>query len=118
MINRALTASHDKLEYVLRIDGKIKHLEAVLRARGGKELIFARDHWKQRIEQARSTPGLLPAQKKRLDKLLKRLEMPAQRRLGRPSAFMNPGLAGTSPWRYRSRFNAVALKASSFAFSF
>jgi len=74
MTTRALDASRDKLANVLRIDGEIKHLETVLRVERHNGL-FARNYWRQRVEQAKSTPGLLPAQMGRLEKLLKQLEM-------------------------------------------
>ncbi len=78
MTKRAREASRDKLAHVLHIDGEIKHLETVLRLQRNNDL-FAHDYWKQRIDEAQSTPGLLPAQKKRLDKLRNLLEMFMQR---------------------------------------
>jgi len=53
------------------IDGAIAHLERVLDA-DGADSIFARTYWRSRVLQAHSTPGLIPPQRERLERLLDR----------------------------------------------
>jgi hypothetical protein len=57
----------------LNIDGEIQHLERVLAGEGAHS-IFARTYWRERLLQAFSTPGLIPAQRERLNRLLSQLD--------------------------------------------
>ncbi|MFM0140741.1 hypothetical protein [Caballeronia grimmiae] len=53
------------------IDGAIAHLERILYA-DGADSIFARTYWRGRVLQAHATPGLVPPQRERLERLLDR----------------------------------------------
>jgi hypothetical protein len=55
------------------IDPAISHLEQVLGAEGADSL-FSRTYWRGRVLQARATPGLLPNQQQRLQRLLESID--------------------------------------------
>ncbi|MFP3566631.1 hypothetical protein [Paraburkholderia sp. SIMBA_030] len=55
------------------IDPAIAHLERVLRAEGADSL-FSRTYWRERVLQAGATPGLLPNQQQRLQRLLESID--------------------------------------------
>jgi hypothetical protein len=60
--------------YTLRdIDPAIAHLEQVLGAEGAHAL-FSRIYWRGRVLQASATPGLLPNQQQRLQRLLENID--------------------------------------------
>ncbi|WP_118182342.1 hypothetical protein [Paraburkholderia phosphatilytica] len=50
------------------VEAAISHLEHVLKA-GGATQLFNGAYWRARISQASATPGLLPAQRSRLERL-------------------------------------------------
>jgi hypothetical protein len=50
------------------VEAAISHLEHVLKA-GGATHLFNGAYWRARISQASATPGLLPAQRNRLERL-------------------------------------------------
>ena len=54
-----------------RIDSEIEHLERVL-AGEGADSMFGRTYWRARVVEAQATPGLLPRQRARLERLLAR----------------------------------------------
>jgi hypothetical protein len=55
------------------IDPAIAHLEHVLGAEGADSL-FSRTYWRGRVLQASATPGLLPNQQQRLQRLLESID--------------------------------------------
>jgi hypothetical protein len=55
------------------IDPAIAHLEQVLGAEGADSLL-SRTYWRGRVFQALATPGLLPNQQQRLQRLLKSID--------------------------------------------
>jgi len=57
----------------LSIDGEIQHLERVLGGEGAHSN-FARTYWRERVVKALETPGLIPAQRARLNRLLCRID--------------------------------------------
>ncbi len=57
---------------VKNLDGAIAHLEAAI-AVDGNIAIFGRRYWRDRVQQIRSTPGILPLQSRRLQYLLHQL---------------------------------------------
>ncbi|MDR5740872.1 MULTISPECIES: hypothetical protein [unclassified Caballeronia] len=58
---------------VNQLDSAIAHLEQVLNFDGANSL-FSKTYWRVRVEQALSTPGLMPCQHARLQRLLDRIE--------------------------------------------
>jgi hypothetical protein len=54
------------------LDVEIKHLERIL-AGDAADSVFGRTYWRARVVKARATPGLVPPQQKRLERLLSRL---------------------------------------------
>ena len=54
------------------VDSEIDHLERVL-AGEGADSMFARTYWRARVIEVRATPGLVPPQRERLERLLSRL---------------------------------------------
>ncbi|MGF6303023.1 hypothetical protein OKW43_005722 [Paraburkholderia sp. WC7.3g] len=66
--------STGKSPYTFRdIDAAIAHLEQVLGAEGADSL-FSRTYWRGRVLQALATPGLLPNQQQRLQRLLESID--------------------------------------------
>lgn len=53
------------------VDNEIDHLERVL-AGEGADSMFARTYWRARVIEVRETPGLIPRQRERLERLLSR----------------------------------------------
>jgi hypothetical protein len=63
----------NKSPYTLQnVEAAIIHLENVLNMEGADSL-FAQAYWRDRLLQACATPGLIPAQKQRLERLLDRI---------------------------------------------
>lgn len=63
----------NKSPYTLQnVEAAINHLENVLNTEGADSL-FAQAYWHDRVLQACATPGLIPAQKQRLQRLLDRI---------------------------------------------
>lgn len=61
-----------KTLYVPRsIDSEIDRLERVLTGEGADSM-FARTYWRARVIEVRGTPGLIPIQLERLERLLGR----------------------------------------------
>ena len=54
------------------VDSEIDHLERAL-AGEGADSMFARTYWRTRLIEVKATPGLIPRQRERLDRLLTRL---------------------------------------------
>lgn len=54
------------------LDAEIEHLERVL-AGDAVDSLFGRTYWRARVFKAVGTPGLVPAQRTRLERLLTRL---------------------------------------------
>jgi hypothetical protein len=54
------------------LDTEIEHLERVLTGDAANSL-FGRTYWRNRVVKARATPGLVPSQRSRLERLLSRL---------------------------------------------
>jgi hypothetical protein len=59
--------------HALTLDGEIEHLERIL-AGDGAHSTFARTYWRERVMQALETPGLIPAQRDRLRRLLQHID--------------------------------------------
>lgn len=57
---------------VKNLDDAIAHLEMAIAADSAMK-IFGHSYWRQRVQQAGSTPGILPAQTHRIIELMKRL---------------------------------------------
>jgi hypothetical protein len=71
---RAMTAEDrnvlGKSPYTLQnIESAIVHLEQVF-SEDGADWLFSRTYWHQRVLQALATPGLVPVQAERLQRLL------------------------------------------------
>ncbi|CAL8481420.1 conserved protein of unknown function (plasmid) [Caballeronia sp. S22] len=60
------------------LDSEIEHLEHVLAGDAATSL-FGRTYWRNRVVKARATPGLVPSQRSRLERLLSVLTDPARR---------------------------------------
>lgn len=58
---------------VNQLDSAIAHLEQVLNLDGANSL-FSKTYWRARVEQAMSTPGVMPSQHARLQRLIDRIE--------------------------------------------
>jgi hypothetical protein len=58
---------------VNQLDSAIAHLEQVLKFDGANSL-FSKTYWRARVEHALATPGLMPSQHARLQRLLHRIE--------------------------------------------
>jgi len=65
---RGLWACH-----ALSLDGEIEHLERILAGEGAHST-FAQTYWRERVMQALETPGLIPAQRDRLRRLLRHID--------------------------------------------
>lgn len=57
---------------VKNLDGAIAHLEVAI-AVDDNIAVFGRRYWRDRVQQIRSTPGILPLQSRRLQYLLHQL---------------------------------------------
>jgi hypothetical protein len=57
----------------LTLDGEIEHLERALSGEGAHST-FAQTYWRERVMQALETPGLIPAQRDRLRRLLRNID--------------------------------------------
>ncbi|MDR5798228.1 hypothetical protein QCE49_33040 [Caballeronia sp. LZ008] len=53
------------------VDAEIDHLERVL-AGEGADSMFGRTYWRARVTELQATPGLVPHQHERLERLLSR----------------------------------------------
>jgi hypothetical protein len=53
------------------VDTEIDHLQRVLAGEGADSL-FGRTYWRARVIELQATPGLVPRQHERLDRLLSR----------------------------------------------
>ena len=73
MTKRSRYIAGAKTYSALSIDAEIQHLERVLGGEGAHSN-FARTYWRERVVQALETPGLIPAQRSRLNRLLFRID--------------------------------------------
>jgi hypothetical protein len=71
---RKATSARSISPYTIRnLDAAITHLERVM-ANDSALTIFASTYWRSRIRQVEATPGVMPAQLRRLQTLLNRLD--------------------------------------------
>jgi hypothetical protein len=75
---RKATSARGISPYTIRnLDAAISHLERVM-ANDNALAIFGPTYWRSRIQQVEATPGVMPAQLRRLHTLRKRLDRTTQ----------------------------------------